>query len=1145
MTFDDVLEQVLALLKRQGRVSYRALKMRFEEIDDEYLDVLREELLFAYPVTEENDRGLVWNRETEAATEPGAQPEQTSQPAVAPSQPVDIKTASIEAPVAGSAERRQLTILFTDLVDSTKLSGQIDAEEYREIVRAYQSTCSKVIEQFGCFIAQTLGDGLLVYSGYPAASERDAENAVRTGLGIVGAMTTLNERLEQEKGIRLAVRIGIHTGHCVIGEIRAGQRQEQLALGEVPNIAARLQGLAAPDTVVMSGDTHRLVEGFFETESLGEHDLKGVAEPVVAYRAHRESGVRSRLEMASARGLTPLVGREREVGLLLERWEQVKDGQGQVVLVSGEGGIGKSRLVEAIKSHVAEGAHTRLECRSSPHFTNSALYPIVEMIQRTLRFQADDAPETKLEKLEENLKQFRSSLVDSMSLFGALLSLPISEARYPSLSLTPQRQRQKTLEAITSWLLELAERQPLLLILEDAHWLDASSQALLDLLIDQAPTSSMLVLVTYRPEFQPSWSNRSYLTPITLNRLSQSQVKQLATQVASGKTLPTEVLEQLTERTDGVPLYVEEMTKSVLESGLLKESDSQYELTGPISSLSIPMTLQDSLMARLDRLVTAKAVAQYASVIGRQFSYELLQAVSELDTSMLQHELHRLVEAELIYQRGLPPDSTYTFKHALIQDIAYESLLRSTRQGYHRRIAAVLEQQMLDIARVPSELLAHHLTEAGLNEQAVIYWAKAGQEAVERSANVEAIEHYKKALVVLNMLPDTPERTEQELVLLIASGAPLMVTQGYGSSEVEHVYTQAHALCQKVEDSPHLFSTLLGLSRVSIFHAEYQRVRELGEQLISYAEQLKEPERFVEAFFTLGSTLLWMGDLENSLGYIQKSHSLYESEKHRSLMLRSGHDHEVGCLTYEARALWCLGYPDQALACAYEALARARDLSHSFSQARALTFVGTLHQYRREVQQTQECTEKLLAISYEHDYAQWISMGMIRRGWALAMQNQVENGIAEIHEGMAAQERMGHRHARIWWLVMLVEAHGVGGRVDDGLRVLAEAFTLIEQFGQRFYEAETHRLKGELLLQQSLDNAAEAESCFHQAISIAQSQHAKSWELRAATSLATLWQQQGKRQNAYHLLAPVYSWFAEGFDTADLIDAKVLLGELS
>src|SRR5262245_12473766 len=799
MTFDDVLDQVLTLLKRQGRVSYGALKRRFD-LDDAYLEDLKGEILFAYPVVDEDGRGLVWTGETASAQAVVSPPAQTTQQSTAQEQSSPQGAPLLTTPPLPNAARRQLTVMFCDVVDSTKLSAQLDPEEYRDVLRAYHEACVEVIQRFDGYIAQHLGDGLLVYFGFPSAHEDDAQRAILSGLGMLDTMHTLNTRLEQGHGMRLSIRVGMHTGLTVIGDIGAGQKHELLALGEAPNIAARIQSLAVPDTVAISADTYRLVEGYFTVEDLGRQTFRGIAEPLQVYRVLRHSGAQSRLDIVGTRGLTPLVGREQEVGLLLERWRWVKEGQGQVVLLSGEPGIGKSCLVQVLNDLVTSEPHARLECRSLPHYQHSALYPNIDLLQRLLPWQHDASPEEKLDTLIQALGQYRLPVQETIPLLAPLLSLPLPEDRYPPLTFSPERQRQKTFEVLLAMLLEPSAQRPVLFILEDLHWTDPSTLELLALLMDQIPTVSFCALLTCRPTFQPPWSSRSYVTQVTLSRLAQPQVGRMAEHVAGGKRLPTEVLRQVVEKTDGVPLFVEEMTKAVLESGILQDVNGQYELTGSVSALAIPATLHDSLMARLDRLVTAKAVAQYAAVLGRQFSYELLLTVSQLDGATLQRELGRLVEAEVVFQRGLPPQATYVFKHALIQDVAYASLLKSTRQHYHQRIAQVLESQFPEIAQAQPELLAHHCTESGLIEQAVRYWYQAGQHAIQRSAHAEAIAHLTQGLAVLTTLPPTPERARQELALQTALGQALITIRGYAAEEVEHVYRRARELSQEVDD---------------------------------------------------------------------------------------------------------------------------------------------------------------------------------------------------------------------------------------------------------------------------------------------------------------------------------------------------------
>jgi predicted ATPase len=766
-----------------------------------------------------------------------------------------------------------------------------------------------------------------------------------------------------------------------------------------------------------------------------------------------------------------------------------------------------------------------------------------------LRFQPDDTPEQRLEKLEQNLSQYRLPLEETVPLFATLLSLPVPEDRYPQLNLSPQRQRQKTLEVIVAITLELSERQPVLFILEDLHWTDPTTLEFLDLLIDQTPTASLCALLTCRPDYQPTWSHRSYLTEVTVNRLSQAQMARLAEQVAGAKRLPDEIVQQLVDKSDGVPLYVEEMTKVVLESGILKETNGHYELAGSIASLSIPATLQDSLMARLDRLVTAKGVAQYASVIGRQFSYELLKAVSELDETTLQRELGRLVDAELVYQRGVVPGATYIFKHALIQDSAYESLLRSTRQGYHRRIAEVLEQRFPETVKTQPELLAHHVTEAGLHEQAVDYWYKAGQHASERSAHREATSRLYKGLEVLAKLPETSERAEHELRFYLTLHTSLCAIHGYASPEVSNCTRRARELCQHVGDPGQFYTMMSGMRSFHLVRADLQTARELQEQILSLVQRDLQPSRLVNEHRMLGNILIHLGEFQRARDQIEQAVTIAASQPSQQPMSISpgGQEPRTSSLTWLGHALWMLGYPDQARQRSDEGVVLAQQLAHPLNLAVALNqwlrlqyVCGTLH-----LPIAEERAITAMRLATEHGFAQLLADETFRQGLLLAQQGQLQEGITQMQQGWAAYRATGANVRQPMYLAPLAEAYGHAGQVNEGLQMLAEALAYIEQSGERWWEAEIHRLKGELLLQQSSDNADEAESCFQQAISIAQNQSAKSWELRAATSLARLRQSQGKRAEARELLEPVYGWFTEGFDTADLIDAKRLLDELT
>jgi predicted ATPase len=1020
-------------------------------------------------------------------------------------------------------------------------------------MRAYQHACVAVISRFAGYVGQYLGDGLLVYFGYPAAHEDDAARATRAGLGIVAAIQSLSLPPHLHLPHPLQVRVGIHTGLVVVGEIGSGEsRAAHAIMGETPNIAARLQDKALPNSVVISPTTYRLVTGLFECQALGPQPLKGIATPMPVYRVIQESEAQSRFEAAVQTGLTPLVGRTHEMGLLRERWERAQRGEGQVVLLSGEPGIGKSRLVQELKDQLAREGVTRIEFRCSPYHQNSALYPIIEHLQRLLQFTRDDAPSVKLEKLQHTLSHYRFPQADTVPLLAALLSLPPPEGS-PPLSGSPQKQKEQTHAALGAWLSEEAKRGAVYCVVEDLHWADPSTLEFLDVWLAQAPTTRVLMLLTFRPEFQPPWGGRSYLSPLTLSRLGRTHVEAMVERVTGGKALPSEVVQQIVAKTDGVPLFVEELTKTVVESGLLREEAGRYVGTrggAPVLPLAIPSTLQDSLMARLDRLATVREIAQLGATIGREFSYELLHAVSPLDEATLQRELRRLVEAELVYQRGLPPQAHYFFKHALIQDTAYQSLLKSTRQQLHRELAHVLAEQFPEATEHQPELLAHHYTEAGLIEQAIPYWQRAGQRAIECSAHLEAINHLTKGLELLKTLPNTPERAQQELLLQIALGAPLMAAKGHAAPEVGQVYTRARELCRQVGETPQLFPVLWGLWAFYLLRAEHQTACELGEQLFRLAQSAQDAALLVEACHALGHSRYALGEFAAARALFEQGATLYDPQQHRSLAFHYGQDSGVICLGLGAFTLWMLGYPEQALKRMDEGLTLARELSHPFSLATALWGAALLHRLRREEQITQERAEAAIALSTAQGFPLYFAGGTILRGLALTKQGQGGEGMAQLREGLAAWQAAGVELWQPYFLAQLGEAYEEAGQPEEGLRVLAEALMVIGKTRERSDEAELYRLNGALTLRQAgVQGLAdgchqEAEECFGRAIEIARQQQAKSWELRATVSLARLWQQQGKKTEAYQLLSEVYGWFTEGFDTKDLQEAKVLLTEL-
>jgi class 3 adenylate cyclase/predicted ATPase len=1152
MTFEEILDQAMAMLQRRGRVTYRALQLQFQ-LDDDQLTVLKDELLYAQQVTRDEDgRVLVWTGGAAALLAPS--PTVSKPPPVPQDAAARVVAPGVSAPQIPDAERRQLTVLFCDLVGSTALSAQLDPEELREVVCAYQDTCAKVIARFEGHIAQYLGDGLLVYFGYPLAHEDDAQRAVRAGLGILEALGQLTTRLEPERGVRLAARLGIHTGLVVVGDVGGGTRQEQLALGETPNLAARLQGIAAPNTLVISATTFQLLGGFFACQPLGTPLLKGQAQPLAVYRVLYESMARSRLEATGSTGWTPLVGREQEIGLLRERWARVKEGVGQVVLLSGEAGIGKSRLVQVLKEHVATEPQAWLTpCQCSPYYQNSALYPMIDLLERVaLRFEREESPQQKLGKLEGFLVQYGLPLAETVPLLAALLSLPLP-ADYAPLTVSPEQQKQQTLQAFLTILLRIAAQQPVLFVMEDLHWVDPSTLELLSLLVDQGPTARILALLTCRPDFSPPWTGRSHLTQVTLPRLPRRQAAEMTGRVAQGKALPPEVVEQVVAKTDGVPLFVEELTKMVLESGLLQERAERYALSGPLPPLAIPTTLHDSLMARLDRLSAVKAMAQLGATLGREFSYDLLQAIAPWDEDTLRRGLQQLVAAEFLYQQGVPPQATYRFKHALIQDAAYQSLLRSTRQQHHQRIAQVLEARFPERCATQPELLAHHYTEAGLAAQALPYWQQAGQRAIQRSANLEAVAHLTKGLEVLATLPDTPERAQQELVMQTTLGPALLVTKGQAAPELLHAYTRARELCQQVGETPQLFQVLRGLWYVYLHRVELRTAREMGEHLLTLAQRVGDPALLLEAHYALGNTLNYLGEFAAAQAHFEQVIALYDRQEHHAHAFLYGQDPGVVCRHYAAVTLWYLGYPEQAWQRSQEAMTLAQELAHSHSLAFALIFAAWVHHLRREWPLTYERAEATIALAAEQGFGVYAAMGRIFRGWALAEQyaapgagqGPVEEGIAQMQQGLAAWRTTGAAVFQPYGLALLAKASMQVGQPEAGLTLLTEALSVANDKGERRWDAELYRLKGEILLARSAAHHTEAEACFCQALDIARRQQAKSWELRTALSLARLWQRQGKHAAAHELLAPTYGWFTEGFDTADLQEAKALLEALT
>ena len=1135
MSFFDLADQVIDLLRRRRRLSYRSIKREFD-LDDASLEDLKYELIEVQGLAaDEGGVMLVLRDETHAQAPPGRVP--------APAATSERKPIDQDA----EAERRQLSVLFCDVVGSTALSSVLDPEELREVLRAYQTMCAGVIERYGGVIARQVGDGLLVNFGYPQAHEDDPGRAARAGLATVAALPALNERLAREvpalRARRLEVRIGVHTGLAVVGVLGDSTYRDPMAVvGETPNIAARLQALAAPDTVVVSGATHRLLGDRFVCEELGTQDLKGIAAPVTAYRVLREREAAEPFGPAPVSRQVPLVGRDQETGVLLDRWEQTREGRGQVVLLVGEAGIGKSRLVRELKARAAGDAHWQLEGRGSPYHQQSAFYPIIDLLQRALAFDKGDSPAAKLAKLTAAAARYSMPAAETVPFLATLLGL--SSGVPEAAATAPQRLRQRTLDALRMPVLHPVAERPMLMIIEDLHWVDPSTLELLELFKEQAPGIRLMLVLTARPDFRLAWRSQAHVARLTLTRLRPQQIDTLVMAVTEGRALPREVMRQVVEKTDGVPLFVEELTKMVLESDWVRESAGSYELAGPLSPLAIPATLQDSLMARLDRLATTKTVVQLGATIGRSFSYELLQEVTGLDGATLTLELGKLVGAELLHQRGLPPDATYSFKHALIQDTAYQMLLKSTRQQYHRRIARILEAKPRDGTMFQPELLAHHYTEAGLGAQALPYWLQAGHGAYQRSANLEAIAHLTRGIQLLDALPPGRERIERELDLQTTLAPALMATKGHAAPEVEAAYARARELCMQAGESPRLVRVLLGLAMGAFIRGEILTARDLYAHCLPLAERLNDRAWVRQAHLGLGTNLFHLGEFTAARVHLERAIADSDQPPSRPVLPALADCHVVS-LCYLGMALWQLGYPDQALARTSQALTLSQSLAHSYTQTMAVGLVAWFHQMRRDTRGAQDFAERCVGISREEGFSMWVSHGQIIRGWALTLHGQGAEGISELRAGFDARLRMGAELAKSNTLILLAEAYGRDGRLDEGLPLLDQACAALEKTPERWSEAEIHRVKGVLHLMRSTEEHQAAEVSLLHALEVTRSQRAKSWELRVATTLSGLWQRQGRREAARQLLGEVHGWFTEGFETPDHMEARAALTALA
>jgi class 3 adenylate cyclase/predicted ATPase len=1040
-------------------------------------------------------------------------------------------------------ERRQVTVMFSDLVGSTALAARMDPEDLREVVSAYQRCVAETVNHFGGFVARYMGDGVLLYFGYPQAQEDDADRAVRAGFALIAAVAGLKTRAT------LRIRVGIATGLVVVGDlIRSGEAQERGIVGETPNLAARLQEIAEPDMVVIAEGTRRLLGNLFEVEDLGLRGLKGFPGPVRAWAVLRASSVASRFEALHAPGLTALVGREEESELLLRRWSKAKTGEGQVVLLSGEAGIGKSRLTVALLECLADEPHTRLHYFCSPRRASSALYPIIGQMERAVGLAHDDSPQARLDKLDAMLAKTSTSMQDA-ALFAEMLSLA-NDGRYPAVEFPPQQRRQRTLDALNLQMEALSRSSPVLMIFEDVHWIDPTSLEALGRAVDRIRTLRVLLIVTYRPEFEPPWIAGPHVTVCTLGRLAQHDVDAMIDQVVRNKLLPVSVRRDIIERTDGIPLFVEEMTKAVLET----ESEDEARRTAaliPSSAPAVPATLHASLMARLDRLGFAKELAQIGAAIGRRFSHDLLAAVVCKPEAELGSGLDRLIQAGLLYRQGVPPHATYLFKHALIQDAAYGTLLREPRRALHARIAETLESQFAEITENQPELLAGHWTRAGQIEKAARLWGKAGQRSAQRSALVEAIQQITLALDQIATLPATTALRREEIKLQVALIAPLLPVKGYAAQETKAaverarlLIEQAEALGEPPEDPLLLFSVLHGFWMQNYVAFNGEAARELAVQFLALAKKQAATGPLITGHRLMGFSLMHMGEIIEGRAHLDRAIALYDPAEHRHLAAL-GHDARVATLSLRSFALCVLGFRHAALADTERALKEAREIGQAATLMYALLVASMTYVVCGDYAEANAITDELIALTDQTGSLFWGSWGMMQRGCILALTGKASDAVQTITSGITAFRSTGSTTDISFYLSYLAEAHADLRQFDNATRCIGEAMSVVETTKERWYEAEVNRIAGEIALLSLEPDVAKAEMYFERALAVARTQQAKSWELRAAMSMARLRHDQGKRQQARGLLASVYGWFTEGFETPDLKEAKALLDELT
>lgn len=1051
-------------------------------------------------------------------------------------------TVSAASPSDQVTERRQLTVASCELLVGAE-TGRMDPEDLHEIVKTFRSRIADMARRYDGLATNLVGNTGFIYFGYPLAHEDDAERAVRAGLDLIAAVNAVRSP------VPLQARLGVATGPVVVGGPE-GAAGEPNVVGDTPNLAARLHGFAEPNMVLVADSTRRFLGEFFKLQALGPQEVKGAAKPICAFRVLRPSSVESRFEALHSGNLTDLVGREEELELLSRRWTRAKTGSGQVVLLSGEPGIGKSRLTVALLDAIAAETHMRLRYFCSPQHTDSALYPIIGQMERAAGFAHDDAPKAKLDKLDRLLVQSSTSR-DAAALIAETLSLP-NDGRYPVLELTPEQRRQRTLDALVPQLQALARQAPVLMIFEDAHWIDPSSLELLGRMVDRIANLRVFLIVTFRPEFRPSWIERAHVTTMILNRLARREAGAIIDAIAGDEMLPSSVRQDIIERTDGIPLFVEEMTKAVLEAGG-RNAAEQTAAAVPYAAASVPASLHASLMARLDRLGRpAKEVAQIGAAVGREFSHTLLAAVAAKPTPELELALDRLIAAGLVFRHGLPPHATYLFKHALVQDAAYGTLLREQRRALHGHIAHTLETRFPEVVDNQPELLARHCTEAGLIEKAAVCWGTAGQRSLDRSALIEAVEQLSRALAHIAIVPSTPSLRKEQIKLQVALVNALMHVKGYAAPETKTAVEEARIFIERAEelgeateDPLMLFSVLYGFWVANVVAFNGDMMRGLAAEFMALAQKQEDTVPQMIGHRIMSNTLLFTGDIAGGLVHLDRANALYDPVQHRSLATRFGQEVGVSILSFRALTLWLLGYPESALTHVDRALRHAREIGQAATLMYALRLTSLTHAYCGNYEAARALTNELIELADEKGAVLWKPFGVAIQGCLFLLTGEPSRAVDLLISAIAAWRSAG---ATAWlplYLSHLAQGHAQCGRFDDAWRGIEEALATMRATQERVLEAEVNRLAGEIVLMSPQPDRSKATAYFECALAIARAQQAKSWELRAAMSMARLWHDQGKRQQARELLTPVYAWFIEGFETRDLQQARSLLVELS